>query len=182
MNVGLVVVPIEPVDVVLLPIMDVDSVGVDQHRRGEGVDLADDDRPVTGAVVDDDDVVPRSRPQADALGRVGLGHPVPDALMLVQQAHLGQELQRILWPVATEALAALEGQFEGGALDVLDDDQEIVRVNPPALRRPLEEIVRVTDDELVERRGRRHEDRQRAGSPAVPSVPACCQVLAIVPG
>src|SRR5439155_4695862 len=52
---------------------------------------------------------------------------------------------------------ALEWQLEGRAADVVGQDGQVVRVDQAALRRLAEKVVRVGDDELVERRRRGHQ-------------------------
>ena len=54
-----------------------------------------------------------------------------------------------------------EGQLEGRALDVVDEDLEVVGVDPALLDRRAEEVVGVLGDELVEGGGVRDEDRHR---------------------
>ena len=60
-----------------------------------------------------------------------------------------------------------DGQFERGALQVIDKNFEIVRLDVGVLGRAAEEIVRMLDDELIERR--RRSDEHGAGSAAAAS-------------
>ena len=68
-DVGLALVPVEPVDVELDRLVEVDRVLVDQRLGAEQVDLADDPRPVRGRV-DDHDVLlaPRSAARSPTPG------------------------------------------------------------------------------------------------------------------
>ena len=59
-DVRLALLPVEPVDVVLNALVDVDRLLVDEEGSGEQVDLAEDAVPVAGRV-DDHDVLGRSR-------------------------------------------------------------------------------------------------------------------------
>ena len=60
---------------------------------------------------------------------------------------VAQQLRRVLEP--GELLALLEGQLVGGALDVVEQDVEVVRVDERLLRRLAEEVIRVVDDVLI---------------------------------
>ena len=92
-DVGLLLVPVEAVDVVLLAAVHVDRLVVDEQRRRRAVDLADDAR--LRALLDDDEVVDGRRAQADALGREGLGHPVVAAAGLHEHALVGEQLEQL---------------------------------------------------------------------------------------
>ena len=59
-----------------------------------------------------------------------------------------------------------ERQFEGRALDVVDQDVQVVRIDQRVLRRRVEEIRRVAHDELVERRAATPPGPPPSGSPA----------------
>ncbi len=79
--------------------------------------------------VDDDEVVRADAPQADPVGGVGVGGPVPLVLRVVEELLLLEELQDLADLDRPELLPLLEGQFEGAALDVADQDGEVVRVD-----------------------------------------------------
>ena len=64
-----------------------------------------------------------------------------------------------------EFLAVPQGQLESRAFQVAEQDLEIVRIDAGVLRRPLEEIIRMLDDVLVERCARRHQHRRRGRLP-----------------
>ena len=65
-----------------------------------------------------------------------------------------------------EALVGLERQLEGRALDVIEQDLQVVRVDERVLRRGAEEVVGVPDHELIERRARRHQHRRGSAGAA----------------
>jgi len=53
--------------------------------------------------------------------------------------------------VAAELLAVADGQLEGGALQVVEEDLDVVRVDVRLLGRAAEEVVGMLDDVLIER-------------------------------
>ena len=59
----------------------------------------------------------------------------------------------------SEALVGRERQLERRALDVIEQDLQVVRVDQRVLRRGAEEVVGMPDDELIERRARGHQHR-----------------------
>ena len=98
--------------------------------------------------------------QADGVGRVRLVRPVPVAgrllgragLAEVHEALLRQDAEDLLQVLPAERLAGRERQLERRALDVVDQDLQVVRIDERVLGRRVEEVRRVADDELVERR------------------------------
>jgi hypothetical protein len=79
---------------------------------------------------------------------------------------LRENCQHLLHVVAAELLLLRERQLESGALHVIDEDVQVVRIDQRALRRRVEEIGRVPDDELIEgRTARHHHGRGAAGAP-----------------
>ncbi len=64
---------------------------------------------------------------------------------------LGQQREDLLQVVPTELLARRERQLERGALDVIDQNVQIVGIDQRALGRRIEEVGRIPDDELIER-------------------------------
>ena len=75
-DVRLLLIPVQPIDVVLRALMQVHGLFVQQHRRGELVHLADDLRARLRRV-DDHDVVGEDAAQVHLLGRKGLAAPEP---------------------------------------------------------------------------------------------------------
>ena len=97
-DVGLALLPVEPIDVVLDALVDVDRLLVDEERRREEVDLAEDAVPVAGRV-DDHDVLRRAGAQAEVAGREVLVAPVvavvvgaPDPAVLLEDVEQGRRL------------------------------------------------------------------------------------------
>ena len=69
---------------------------------------------------------------------------------------LGQDAEDFLQVVPAELLGGRERQLERRALHVIDEDVQVVGIDERVLRRGVEEIRRVPDDELIERRTARH--------------------------
>ena len=61
-------------------------------------------------------------------------------------------------------------------------DVQIVRIDQRVFRGLAKEIIRMIDDVLIQRAGGGHHDQQRVACPVARRGPACCQVLAMVPG
>ena len=134
------------------------------------IGLADDARLARG--VDDHEVVRRDRPQADGVGRIRLVGPGPLAVGRgragagpMHEPLLGQDAENLLHVVPAERLRRRERQLERRALDVIDEDVQVVGIDERALGRRVEEIRRVADDELIERRAAGHHHRRRAARP-----------------
>ena len=141
-DVGLALVPLEPVHVVLDRFVDVDRPLVDEDLGAEQVDLAEDPRPVRRRV-DDHDVLRRRGPQRDLRSREVLARPVPAAVgRLADVAFLGEEREQVVRRAGPEDLARLERQLEGRRAQVREQDVQVVRVEPRLLRRPLEQELR----------------------------------------
>ena len=97
---------------------------------------------------------------------------------------LRQNPENFLNVVLSELLADTEGQLERGAFDVVDENMQVVRIDERALRRRVEEVRWVSDDELIDRRARCDHDRGRAArsSPGTSGTLPRCRNRARVPG
>ena len=152
-DVGLALVPVEPVDVVLDRLVEVDRLLVDEDLGGEQVDLADDPRPVRRRV-DDDDVLGRGRPERDLGRREVLGRPVPATIAgLPDVTLLGKERQEVVGRGGSEPFARVERALEDRGPEMGEQDVQVVRVDPGLLRGAVEEELRVADHVPVDRRG-----------------------------
>ncbi len=107
-------------------------------------------------------------PQADGVCRVRLARPVPVRLVArrlrlgeMYEALLREDPEDLLHALAPEHLGRAERQLERGALDVREQDLQVVRVDQRVFGRRVEEVRRVADDVLVERRAARHQHRGR---------------------
>ncbi len=111
------------------------------------------------------EVVGGDRAEADRVGRVAVARPVPALPRPVQQLLLLEVLQDLDEALPPESLVAHEGQLEGRALDVVDEDLEVVGVDAALLDGRPEEVVRVLRDELVEGGRVGDEDGDRGARP-----------------
>jgi hypothetical protein len=84
----------------------------------------------------------------------------------VHEALFREHPEDFLQVMSAELLRTGERQLEGRALDVIHEDMKVVRVDERALGRRFEEVRRVADHELIERRAARHHDRGRSAGPA----------------
>ena len=85
---------------------------------------------------------------------------------MVHEPLFPKHAQDFLQILAAEPLIVPERQLECRALHVIEQDVEVVRIDQRVLGRRVEEVGRVTDDELVDRRAAGHEHRRRARRPA----------------
>ena len=111
--------------------------------------------------VDDDDVVPPDGAQGDVVCRVCVGGPVKRAACLVKDAMACEEAQRfgrLLWTQGSEGIAALEGKLERRALQMLNEDFHVVRIDAGLFDRRPEQIAGFAREVLIERRARGHKN------------------------
>ncbi len=64
-----------------------------------------------------------------------------------------------------ESLVVDDRQLERGTLEMVHEDERVVRIHARVLGRRAEEVLGVGDHELVQRRARRDEDRGRPAAP-----------------
>ena len=67
---------------------------------------------------------------------------------------------------APECLVLAQRELERRALEVVHEDERVVRVDARMLGRRAEQVVGMRDHELVERRAGGHEDRRRGAGAA----------------
>ncbi len=85
---------------------------------------------------------------------------------MVHEPLFPEHAEDLLQLFAAEPLIVMERQLECRALHVIEQDVEVVRIDQRVLGRRVEEIRRVTDDELIDGRAAGHEHRRRASRPA----------------
>src|SRR5260370_27707414 len=90
----------------------------------------------------------------------------------MQESRLLQELAQRTGLMRAELFAVAQGQLERGALQMPEHDFEIIRIDIGVLWRPFEEVVRMLDNVLIERRARRNQHPSRGGLPASSTAPA----------
>ena len=71
---------------------------------------------------------------------------------------LGKHCEDFLQVMTTERLVARERELERRALDVIDENVQVVWIDQRALRRRIEEVRGMADDELIKRSARRDHD------------------------
>ena len=132
------------------------------------VDLGDDAR-LAGDVLHHE-VVGGDAAQRHRVGRVALARPVPALSRAVQQVLALEVAQDLAQVFLAEALVVGEGQLEGRALHVGEEDLEVVGVDAALLGGGPEEVVGVLGDELVQGRrvGHQHRHRGRAAAAGAP--------------
>jgi hypothetical protein len=69
----------------------------------------------------------------------------------MQQALLGEVSEQLEQVLLAELVADPKGQLEGGAAQVLHQDQQLIRVDACVLRRGADEKFRIAHDVLIER-------------------------------
>ena len=153
MDVRLLLVPVEPLDVVLLPLVDVDGVGVDAASARRSVSTSPITRAPVGSLASMMTTLsPAAVRRLISSAGIGLGRPVPGLAGVVQDAVRLRGSRASPAARPAERVAVLERQLEGGALQVVHQDQQVVRIDQAVLRRAVEEVVGVLHDELIERR------------------------------
>ena len=144
---------------------DVDGFLVDHGGGRVVVDLGDDAR-LAGDVLHHE-VVRGHAAQAHRVGGIALARPVPASARAVQQLLALEEGQDLREVFLAEALVVGEGQLEGRALHVGEQDVQVLGVDAALLGGAAEEVVGVLRDELVEGRRVGHQHRyRRAAAPA----------------
>jgi hypothetical protein len=149
-HVGLLLVPVQPFDVVLRAVLEVDRLVVQEDRRRELISLSDHLGPRPGDV-DDHDVVGVEPAQRDALGRECLARPVPAASGAAAHAVLLEQLQEVGDVRFTERFPGLEGQLEKPGLEMAGEHQQVVGVDEARLGAGAKEVAGMPHDELVQR-------------------------------
>ena len=106
-----------------------------------------------GGDVDDDEVIAGNGAETDGVGRVGVGGPMPGSAGVVEHAGLGQEVTHVTDGMGSEEFVVAEGEFEDGALEVVEQEFEVVGIDEGVFGRLAEEVFGVFDDVLVDGRG-----------------------------
>src|SRR5713101_8201001 len=152
-------------EVVLRTFVEIDGFLVQEHRRRELVHLADDRRPRLRRV-DDDDVVGGDAPKVDLLGGKRLAAPEPATCRPRCGSVLFEDPEEVADVGSPQPLFGLEGQLEKAGLEMAGEQEQVVRVDQSLLGVRAQEVVGMTDDELIERRARGHENPNRPGATA----------------
>ena len=131
-DVSLAIVVVEAFDVVLHTVLDIDCLLVQRGECAREIRFAD----YAGLtrVVHNDKVVRGDGAQADGVGRIALRDPVPAVLGVVQKAGLLEVRAEPREVERPKLLIRAQGQLEGGALQVIQQNKEIVGVHVAVLR------------------------------------------------
>jgi hypothetical protein len=70
---------------------------------------------------------------------------------MMQKFEIAQKAAQIAGVVLPEFFTIADGQLEGGALEMGQQDLEIIGIDVGVFRRAVEEVVGVLDDVLIER-------------------------------
>src|SRR5216684_5533299 len=168
MHVGLLLVPVQPIDVELRALMEVDGFLVQQDGSRELVHLADDGWPRLRGI-DDHDVVGGDASQMNLFGGKRLAAPEPPPRGSGGGAILFEKAQQLADVGAPQPLLGLEGELEQSSLEMPRQQEQVVRVDQPFFWVGAQEVLGVADDELVQRRAGSHENAHRPGTPSRPS-------------
>ncbi len=116
------------------------------------------------------EIVAGYRTQANGVRRVAIRCPMPRSSGMVQESGFLQKAAQVGGLVWSEFFSIRQRQLERRAFHVGQQDFEIVGVDTGMLRRLAEEVLRVFNDVLVERRARCHQyGRGRALPPSGPA-------------
>ena len=107
--------------------------------------------------VDDDEIVPTRASQGNAVGRIAIGCPVVDRTSRrsggMHEAVVGQVVERFaecLVRNIAEHVVGLEGQLKGRALEMLNQNLDVVGIDACVLDRRRDQLSRVARHELVD--------------------------------
>ena len=119
--------------------------------------------------IDDHKIAFGDGPQADAVGRIAVGGPVPALAFTMQNAFFLQVIQQLHQRLTTEALPLTERQFKSGATYMIQQNQQLIRRDEGVLGRGPEEKFGVAHNVLVQRQtGGDQYAQRRAIAPAGP--------------
>ncbi len=159
-DIGLAAFPVQPLHLVGRGLHHVDGTFV-QRQRGGGVIHLGDDLLLAVAAVHHHEVAVGDRAQADRVGRVAVGDPLPAVALAMHDFGFGQRFQEHQRVDRPERIAGQEGQLESSAADVVEQDQRLVRCDARMLGRGLGEEVRMPHHVLVQRLRAGHHHPQR---------------------
>ena len=112
--------------------------------------------------IDHHDILGVDRPEADLVSRVALRCPVPTVVSTVQYALFFQVLQKLFQVFPAEFFSLFKGQLKSRTFDVMQQDEQIVRIDAAMLRREREKVIRIFHDKLVQRIAACDQDGKRS--------------------
>ncbi len=163
-DVGFTFLKVEMLDVKLLAAVNVDGLFVNEGQGAGKIDFADD----VGRAgdVDDHKIVAGHRAEADGIGGIGFMGPVVIIASQMKKACLREARAKIGQIGVAKFFVWLDGQFERGAFQMIDQDFEIVGLYEGVLGSITEKIIRMAHDELIERRRRSYQHGAGASTAA----------------
>src|SRR6266481_4463104 len=173
-DVGLALLEVEMFDVMLLAVVNVDGFLVEENERAGEIHFADDRG--LASDVDDHEIIAGHGAQTDGVGRVGFLRPVIIFSRQMQITGFGEARAKIGEIDIAEFIVGRYRQFKRSAFQMVDEDFEVVRLDESVLRGVAEKIVRVANDELIERRRRSHQHGAGASTAAAGTagaLPSC---------
>src|SRR5207248_714098 len=114
------------------------------------VHLADNPRFVCG--LDDHEIIRTDASQGDRVRWIGIVCPVPFIAGSMNKTAVSQVLEDLGYVVTAESLVHCERKLEGGALQMAEQDLDIIGINETHLGRLAQKVFGMVDDELIERR------------------------------
>src|SRR4030095_7373170 len=135
---------------------------VKRRKRARVVHFTDNSR--IGRSFDHDEIVRADASQGYGIGWIGVVRPMPFIAGAMNEPTFAQEIQNFGNIVSAKTLVASEWQLKGGALKMIDQDVNVVRIDQSHFRWLAEKIFRMGDDELMQRRAGR--DQYRHGHSA----------------
>src|SRR5690242_9980942 len=151
-------------DMELLATVQINRLFVDKDQGTWKIDFTDDVR--FAGDVNNRKIVAGHGAQADGVGRVGLVGPVIVFSGKMQKTGLSKTRAKIRQIYFPKLFLWRDRQFKRRALQVINKNLQVVRLDERMLGRAAKEIIGMTQHELVERRGRRHQHGAGASAAA----------------
>src|ERR1019366_6384226 len=129
--VRLALAEIKSLNVVLLPLMNVDCLGMDGGESRRKIHFTNHLRlPVLSACrIDNDEIVGGHRTQADRVCRIALLYPVPVASAPLQETSFSKSFTELRQFHFAESLIGRERQLERSTLQMVHKNLEVVGLN-----------------------------------------------------
>ncbi len=154
---------IEFLDLVLAGVVKINRFFMQRREGGWEIHFADN--AVIAGDIHDQEVIACDRSQTDGIRRITIVDPVPGIAGVMKHLQiLGKEAAESGEILFAELLAVADRKLEGGTLQVAEKDLQIIGVDMRLFGRGAEEIIRVLDDVLIERRAGCDQHRDRGGT------------------
>src|SRR5262245_44459909 len=150
---------IELMNVVLLALMEIDRFLMQRGECAGIVHFSDD--PGLLCRFHDDEIIRADASQRDRICRIRIAGPVPLIVCTMNETPIAQVFQYLRYIVTAKSLVGSERQLKRGALKMVNQNVNIIGIDKSQFRRLAQKIVRMIDNELIERRTRCHQYRYR---------------------